>query len=62
MITRHKIHVAALISDDFREFGMQPGWLTRSELLRAMDTSFCVDMFLLTFHLDQVLVMRWLDR
>lgn len=58
VIARHKGSVAAIIIDDFREFGTQSGWPAKSELLRAIETSFPADDFQLTVHLDQVLVMR----
>ena len=62
VIARHKSRVAAIIVDDFREFGTQPGWPAKSELLRAIETSFPADTYLVNVHLDQVLVMRRLHR
>lgn len=58
VIARHKSRVAAIIIDDFREFGTQAGWPAKSELLRAIETSFPQKDFQLMIHLDQVLVMR----
>jgi len=58
VIANHKHRVAGIVIDDFREFGCQPGWPTKGELLQSLEQLFPGSEFTLWIHMDQVLVMR----
>ncbi len=57
VLARHRAKINAVIVDDFRCFGRDPGWPARSLLLRTIEKSFGDD-FDYTVHMDQVLVWR----
>jgi hypothetical protein len=57
ILGRHKDKINAVIIDDFRCFGRDPGWPKRSVLLRSLEDTFG-DEFDYTIHLDQVLLWR----
>jgi hypothetical protein len=58
VIANHKRRVAGIVIDDFREFGCQPGWPTKGELLKSVEQLFPGREFTIWIHMDQVLVMR----
>jgi hypothetical protein len=57
-IAKRKERMAAMIVDDFREFGTRSGWPAKSQLVHAIEHSFPAKTFDLVVHMDQVLVMR----
>jgi hypothetical protein len=57
-IARHRDRVAAIVIDDFREFGTQKGWPTKGQLLTALERFFPAEYFDILVHLDQALVLR----
>lgn len=57
-VARHKARVAGVIVDDFREFGCQPGWPTKRELIGTLEEEFKSAGFLLLVNCDQAVVMR----
>ena len=58
IIARHENRVAAIIIDDFRDFGTEAGWPSKSSLLGRLEQLFPSESFTLAVHLDQVLLMR----
>lgn len=58
VIANHKSRVAGIVIDDFRDFGSQPGWPSKGDLLHSLERLFPAGEFILWIHLDQVLVMR----
>lgn len=50
--------VAGIIVDDFREFGTQPGWPSKGELVATAEQLFCPLGFKLSVHLDQLVLER----
>lgn len=57
-IARHRDRVAAIVIDDFREFGTQKGWPTKGQLLTALERLFPAEYFDILVHLDQALALR----
>lgn len=57
-IARHRDRIAAIVIDDFREFGTQKGWPTKGQLLTTLERLFPVEHFDTLVHLDQALVLR----
>ncbi len=57
VLGRCKDRIRGIVIDDFRCFGTEPGWPTKSALLRSIETNFGKEFEILV-HLDQVLVMR----
>lgn len=55
-IAAKKKLVAGIIVDDFREFGTQGGWPTKTQLIAAAESLFAE--FDLVVHLDQLLILR----
>ena len=55
-LAAHKDKIAGIVVDDFREFGTQPGFPRKSELLRTIEESFAD--YQVAVHLDQVLIWR----
>jgi hypothetical protein len=51
-----KDKIAGIIIDDFRLFGTEPGFPTKSALFEAIETYF--PNFAVTVALDQVLILR----
>lgn len=58
IIARHKERVAGVVVDDFREFGTQPGWPSKGQLVALLEQCFSSDGFVLCVNFDQVVVMR----
>lgn len=58
ILHRHREKIAAFIVDDFREFGTQPGWPTKWELMKSVETLFGDREHHIMVHLDQVVVRR----
>jgi hypothetical protein len=58
VIARHKDRVAGILVDDFREFGSQPGWPTKQELIGTLEQEFSDSSFSLLVNCDQAVVMR----
>lgn len=50
--------ILGIVVDDFREFGTQPGWPRKSELIASLENEFVRFGYDLAVHLDQVLVWR----
>jgi len=58
ILARHRDKIAGFIVDDFRELGTQPGWPTKWELIKSVETLFGQHGFRVAVHLDQVVVRR----
>jgi hypothetical protein len=50
--------IAGVVVDDFREFGTEPGWPKKWELIRSAEEAFVPRGFRLSIHLDQLLLER----
>lgn len=50
--------IAAVIIDDFREFGSAPGWPTKWQLVRSSEELFVPLGYKLRIHMDQLLLER----
>jgi hypothetical protein len=57
VLAQFKDKIRGIVVDDFRCFGRDKGWPTKSDLLHAIESYFN-DQFDITIHLDQVLVFR----
>jgi hypothetical protein len=57
VLRQFKSKIRAIIVDDFRCFGTDAGWPTKSALLHSLETCFNDD-FDIAVHLDQVLITR----
>lgn len=57
VLGRFKDKIRSIVIDDFRCFGNDAGWPTKSALLHSVETHFN-DGFDISVHLDQVLVTR----
>ncbi|QQR89111.1 MAG: hypothetical protein IPJ88_12930 [Myxococcales bacterium] len=57
-LAKHLDCVAGIIIDDFREFGVAPGWPEKWKLIRLCEEKFASEGFKLSVHLDQVIVER----
>jgi hypothetical protein len=55
---QHAEVIAGIVVDDFREFGTQPGWPKKWELMRSAEDVFVPLGFRLNVHLDQLLIER----
>jgi hypothetical protein len=57
ILSEHKDKVQAIIIDDFRNFGREHGFPTKSALLRAAEERFA-EAFEIGVYLDQVIIVR----
>lgn len=57
VLGQFKNKIRGIVVDDFRCFGVERGWPSKSALLRSIETHFGGEFEILV-HLDQVLVMR----
>jgi hypothetical protein len=55
VLAKHKDKIGAIMIDDFRSFGKEPGFPYKSELLKAAESYF--DGFEISVHLDQLLII-----
>jgi glycosyltransferase involved in cell wall biosynthesis len=53
-----KDHVNGVIVDDFRSFGVEPGFPTKSQLLQCAETCFPEREFTLSVYWDQLWILR----
>ena len=58
MIARNLDHVSGVVIDDFRLFGIEPGWPKKSELLSRLEAVFPQGQWQYTPLNDQILVYR----
>jgi hypothetical protein len=56
ILARFKKKISAIIIDDFRLFGTEPSFPSKSSLFQAIEEHF--SEFLLTVYLDQVIIQR----
>jgi hypothetical protein len=56
IIAHHKSKVNAVIIDDFRAFGTDAGFPSKSEVIRAIEDDF--KEYNLSIHLDQILIVK----
>jgi hypothetical protein len=61
-IAEHSQIIRAVIVDDFRDFGTQPGWPAKWELVRAAEELFANRGYRLTVHFDQLLLEKLNER
>src|SRR5207244_4484725 len=54
----HSDAIRSIVIDDFREFGVQPGWPKKWEVIRSAEEIFVPRGFRLRVHLDQLLLER----
>jgi hypothetical protein len=57
-LSRHANRIAAIVIDDYREFGTQTGWPSKWQLTKTAEELFAPLGFRLTVHLDQMLLER----
>ena len=57
-LSQHADQIAAIVIDDYREFGTQTGWPTKWRLTKTAEEMFAPLGFRLTVHLDQMLLER----
>jgi hypothetical protein len=58
VLGKHSDAIQAIVIDDFRNFGVEPGHPAKSELLRTLETHFPESLFSIAVQNDQVLVAR----
>jgi len=58
ILSKNRIAVNAIIIDDFRNFGVEPGHPPKSQLIRAIEDLFPAPEFALHIQNDQVIVRR----
>ncbi len=58
VLAEHREAICGFIVDDFREFGTQPGFPAKWELIHSIETLFGAHGYELAVHLDQVVVRR----
>ncbi len=58
LIAANLERVSAIVVDDFRLFGVEPGWPKKSELLAKLEAVFPQSQWHITPQLDQILVYR----
>jgi hypothetical protein len=58
ILARHRHRINAIIIDDFRNFGTEPGHPPKSQILHALETFFPETDFTIRIQNDQVLVTR----
>ena len=56
LLAKHKSKIGAIMIDDFRSFGTEPGFPSKTELINAIESDF--KDFDFTVHFDQVLLYR----
>jgi hypothetical protein len=60
ILARFKEKIAAIIIDDFRLFGTEPGFPTKSNLFQTIEE--CLPEFDVTVSLDQIIIVRKQDK
>jgi hypothetical protein len=58
ILSQHPERICGIIVDDFRLFGVEPGFPKKSELILAFERFFPSPKFELSIHVDQVIVER----
>jgi hypothetical protein len=58
LLANHLDRLAAVVIDDFRLFGVEPGWPSKHEVLRKVEEMFPRPNWALTVQFDQVLAYR----
>jgi hypothetical protein len=58
LIAAHLDHVNAVVIDDYRLFGVEPGWPRKSEVVRKLEAVFPEPAWRLDVQYDQFLVWR----
>jgi hypothetical protein len=58
ILARHRDRINAIVIDDFRNFGVEPGHPPKSQMLRALETHFPETDFTIRVQNDQVIVTR----
>ena len=58
LIAHHLGHASAVVIDDFRLFGVEPGWPKKSEVFAKLEATFPVPEWTLTLLNDQFLAYR----
>jgi len=56
--SQFKAKICGIVIDDFRSFGTEPGFPRKWEVLRAVEERFGSGEFILSVHLDQVILER----
>lgn len=56
VIAQYKDKVCAIVIDDFRSFGVEPGFPKKSELLQLVEKLF--ENYMIQVHLDQLIIKR----
>jgi len=57
VLAKYQDKIRAVIIDDFRCFGVDPGWPKKSELIASIERSLG-DRFDMSVHIDQVVLIR----
>ena len=57
-VAAHLVNVAAVVIDDFRLFGVDPGWPRKHEVFEKLEAVFPGDVWTITVLNDQFLVIR----
>jgi hypothetical protein len=57
-LAQHASRIRGIVVDDFREFGQEPGWPKKWQLIQAAEEFFVPHGFRLAVHLDQLLLER----
>ena len=58
ILARHRERINAIVIDDFRNFGVEPGHPPKSHVLRSLETHFPETDFTIRVQNDQVIVTR----
>ncbi|MBI4353092.1 MAG: hypothetical protein HY593_04105 [Candidatus Omnitrophica bacterium] len=58
VLSKHKSKVHAIVVDDFRSFGTEAGFPSKSSLLKSAEDAFGGGSFEITVHLDQPLIVK----
>lgn len=58
LIASHLDNFVAFVIDDFREFGVQPGWPKKYELFEKLETVFSSEDWQISTQYDQIFVVR----
>jgi Ribosomal RNA adenine dimethylase len=58
LVAAHFENISAIIIDDFRLFGLEPGWPLKYEVFKKLEALFSNDIWNITVFNDQFLIMR----
>jgi hypothetical protein len=58
LLKSHLHNVSAVVVDDFRLFGVEPGWPRKSEVLRKLEDTFPEQSWSIHIQYDQFLIAR----